>query len=346
MMGQAMVHQTTRVAFRSLKSLVKAAGTRALARPPVTTMLRRHWTANGAVSVLVYHTLGEDGQNFDAWTVIEKSKFRSHIDMLRSHYDIVSLDEALAGLGTPVRRPRVVLTFDDGEHGLYEHLLPIVEDLSLPVTIYIATGHIEAGEPYWFDVVMNALQLAHPAVIDLSAAGLPPVTVGEMTGSHNWLAIGRLLEHLKTLSDDQRSKAVQQVLHQASQSQKRPITPMRPLAISDLKQIARHPLVTIGAHTHCHRLLDHIGIEEAETSVRTSIRLLEEWTGREIAHFAYPNGNHTLTLEKLMERLGFKTAAASGSKLWDAGCNSFAVPRIPVGRYDTADRLELRLVGI
>lgn len=341
-----MVHQTTRVAFRSLKSVVKAAGTRALARPPVTTVLRRRATAGGAVSVLVYHTLGNDGEDIDAWTVIERARFRSHIAMLRSSYDIVSLDEALAGLGKPARKPRAVLTFDDGEQGLHEHLLPIVEELALPVTIYIATRHIEAGEPYWFDAVMNALQASQSLVIDLSAEGLAPVTVGETSGSPNWLAIGRVLEHLKTLSDEQRSAAVRQVLHQASSAPMRSVTPMRPLTLSQLQDLARHPLVTIGSHTHCHSLLDRIDMHRAESSVRTSVRLLQEWTGRKIEHFAYPNGNHTAPLEQLMQRLGFKTAAAGGAELWNVSSNAFAFPRIPVGRFDSAERLALRLVGI
>lgn len=342
-----MLHQATRVApWRRFEAVLKAGGTKLLARPPVTTVLRRRATANGAVSVLVYHTLGADGEDFDAWTVIETGRFRSHMTMLRSHYDIVSLDNALETLGAPSRKPKAVLTFDDGEYGLFSHLLPIVEELALPVTIYMATRHIEAAEPYWFDAVMNALQPSHPLVIDLTARGLAPVTVGGTTGTQNWLAIGRILEHLKGLSEEQRVQAVRDVLQQVSRAKKRRITPMRPLTLAELKDIARHPRVTIGAHTHCHSLLDKVELAHAESSVRTSVRLLEEWTGRKIEHFAYPNGNHTRQLEELMERLGFKTAAIGGSTLWHTGCNVFALPRIPVGRYDTAERLQLRMVGI
>lgn len=342
-----MLHQATRVApWRRVEAVLKAGGTKLLARPPVTTVLRRRATSNGAVSVLVYHTLGADGEDFDAWTVIETGRFRSHVAMLRSHYDIVSMDEALETLGAPSRKPKAVLTFDDGEYGLYAHLLPIVEELALPVTIYIATRHIEAAEPYWFDAVMNALQLTQPLVIDLNSRGLAPVTVGASTGSQNWLSIGRILEHLKGLPNEQRMQAVHDVLQQASRAEKRRITPMRPLNLAELKDVARHPLVTIGAHTHCHSLLDKVELAHAESSVRTSVRLLEAWTGRKIDHFAYPNGNHTLQLEELMERLGFNTAAVGGSTLWDTGCNVFALPRIPVGRYDTAERLQLRMVGI
>ena len=51
-----------------------------------------------------------------------------------------------------------MLTFDDGEVGLHTHLLPFVEQEQVPVTVYVATGQIETGQPYWFDRVMNAMQ--------------------------------------------------------------------------------------------------------------------------------------------------------------------------------------------
>lgn len=342
-----MLQQSSGAApWRRFATLVKAGGTRLLAQPPVTTVLRRRATAHGAISVLVYHTLGVDGEDFDAWTVLEQARFRSHVAMLRSHYDIVSLDEALESLGQPSRRPRAVLTFDDGEHGLYAHLLPLIDELCIPVTIYIATRHIEADEPYWFDAIMNALQTSGPLVIDLAGLGLPPVTVGETAGAQNWIAIGRILEHLKSLSEERRLDAVRDVQHQASHAKKRRFTPMRPLTLPELKAVAGHTLVTIGAHTHCHSLLDKMDLDRAESSVRTSVRLLQEWTGRKIEHFAYPNGNHTPDLERLMQRAGFKTAAVGGGLIWATGSNVFALPRVPVGRYDTSARLQLRLVGI
>lgn len=332
--------------WQRFETLAKRGATSLLARPPVTNVLRRRATAHGTVSVLVYHTLGADGEDFDAWTVIEREKFRTHIQFLQSHYDIVSLDEALQSFGSAAGRPKAVLTFDDGEHGLYCHLLPIVEEFGIPVTIYVATRHIETAEPYWFDAIMNALQSLNRLEIDLSSFGLPPVVVGESVGTRNWMAIRSVLEHLKAMPEDRRSEAVEAVLSQASSAHKRRFTPMRPLAKSELVDIARHPLVTIGAHSHCHSLLDRIDLDRAESSVRTSVLRLREWTGQEVKHFAYPNGNFNQQLESAMARIGFQTAAAADGGLWRAGSDLFALPRVPVGRYDTAQRLELRLVGI
>ena len=45
-----------------------------------------------------------------------------------------------------------------GHSGWLEHLAPIVEREALPVTLYVATGHVQSGQPYWFDAVVNAVQ--------------------------------------------------------------------------------------------------------------------------------------------------------------------------------------------
>lgn len=332
--------------WQRCRTALKAGATRLLTRLPVSDILRRRQTADGGISVLVYHTLGPDGEDFDAWTVLEETAFRAQIEMLRAHYEIVGLDEALQGLGTQSEKPRAVLTFDDGECGLHRHLLPIVEELRIPVTIYFATEQIETQEPYWFDVLMNALQTTEPHVIDLSEFGLPPVTVGATRGVQNWLAISEILEHLKLLAPDERTSAVDEALRQAPNGARPAFTPMKPLTKEQLSDLARNDLITIGSHTHCHSLLDRIPLSEAEASVRKSMSLLREWTGRDIKHFAYPNGNYTPALEQTLAGIGLSSATIGENRLWRAEDSLFAIPRVFVGRYDTPERLELRLVGI
>lgn len=332
--------------WQRCRTALKAGAARLLTRLPVSDILRRRQTADGAVSVLVYHTLGPDEEDFDAWTVLEERSFRAHIERLRAHYEIVELDDALQGLGARSGKPRAVLTFDDGECGLHRHLLPIVEELRIPVTIYVATEQIETQEPYWFDVLMNALQTTEPHVIDLSDFGLPPVTVGATRGAENWLAISEILEHLKLLGPDERASAVDKALRQAPTEAKPAFTPIKPLTKEQLADLARNDLITIGSHTHCHRLLDRIPPSDAEASIQKSISLLKEWTGRDIKHFAYPNGNYTPALERAVAGIGLSSATIGENRLWRADDSLFAIPRVFVGRYDTPERLELRLVGI
>src|SRR6187200_2180919 len=69
-------------------------------------------------------------------------------------------------------RPAAVLTFDDGGAGNHQHLLPVVEEARVPVTVFVATGHVESGQLYWFDRVVNALQVVEPISLDMRDVGL------------------------------------------------------------------------------------------------------------------------------------------------------------------------------
>jgi peptidoglycan/xylan/chitin deacetylase (PgdA/CDA1 family) len=118
------------------------------------------------------------------------------------------------------------------------------------------------------------------------------------------------------------------------------------MSVTQLQALAAHPCVTIGAHSHCHNLLDQIPIKRAQDSIATSRRFLRDWTGQQIAHFAYPNGNHLPELCNAVREEGFSSAVALDNGLARPGSDVFALPRIGVGRDDPLWRIKLRLARI
>jgi peptidoglycan/xylan/chitin deacetylase (PgdA/CDA1 family) len=317
---------------------------RVLSSRPLYRALQSYALRNNPITVLAYHTLGDDRETFDAWTVLRMEDFRRQVEWLASVYHIVDLDEASLAIGKPSKRRLAVLTFDDGEAGLHRHLLPFIDKTKIPVTIYVATQQIETGTPYWFDRIMNALQHTGRFSIDLTRHGLPKWTVGPETGPPRWLVISNILETLKQTSPALREELTSQIVAQAPVPDKR-FTPLAPLTVAQLAELSQCPGITIGSHSHCHSLLDQISASEVEASAERSRTLLSDWTGQPIRHFAYPNGNHNREIEETICRLGFHSATALGMDLWD-GSGRFAVPRVAIGRYDDLDRFKLRLARI
>jgi peptidoglycan/xylan/chitin deacetylase (PgdA/CDA1 family) len=317
---------------------------------PARALLAAGAQRGDPIAMLCYHTLGADDAPTDAWTVLRASDFRAQVAALRESHEIVSLDAALAeGPGRPGRgRPRAVITFDDGEAGLGRHLLPVLEAERVPVAVHVATGQIESGRPYWFDRVMTALgpprAVALDLAPDLAAAGLPARAIPAGGGAARWAAISEILEALKRLPPARREALADRIAEAAPPPPG--AEPLGPLPRAALAALAAHPLVTIGAHSHCHGLLDQLPLAEAESSMARSRALLEAWTGRTVRHFAWPNGNHSPALRAAAARLGFASAAALGGGLWRRGADPFALPRIPVGRHDALARFRLRLLGI
>jgi peptidoglycan/xylan/chitin deacetylase (PgdA/CDA1 family) len=313
-----------------------------LARGPAYALARARVLADGALTILMYHTIGRDDEGFDAWTVVRRADFLRQIEWLRRHYEVVPLDDALqaAPAGT---RPRAVITFDDGEAGLHEHLLPLLEREALPVTVYIATGQIASGRPYWFDRAMNAAQLASPVPLRLD--GLPAVTLGAAQGEQGWRDISVVLEALKRLDPQSREQATDALEQALAAAPRRRFTALAPMTLGQLQALSASPWVTIGAHTHCHSLLDQLPLDAALQTIEHSRRLLREWTGRPIDHFAFPNGNHNAALVRAVEGLGLRSAMATGKGLWRPGEGRFAIQRVPVGRWDDLDKFRLDLLG-
>lgn len=307
-----------------------------MTRPLPYRLLHRRTLAKRPLTVLCYHTLSADQGGPDAWTALRVSDFRAQILELRKTYDIVSLDTALR---SDADKPRAVLTFDDGDRGLYEHLLPVLEEDPIPVTLYIATGQIEEAKPYWFDRVMNACRGPGQLEIDLGHVGQ---WVLEGEGEARWLVQSDLHDTLKSVDPRMREDLTDRI---AALAPALPGSTLGPMSVEQLQGLAALPHVTIGAHSHCHNLLDQIPLDQARASLVRNRALLEDWTGRAIDHFAYPNGNHNAALRTLMPELGFASACALDNALAFPGADPYALSRLAIGRYDDMARLKLKLAG-
>lgn len=325
-----------------MNAVLKSLALRGLTTGPVYPLLRAKALKHHPVTILCYHTLRPDDQQLDAWVVLRTSDFIAQIDMLRASYDIVSLEAALIPAPQGAR-PRVVLTFDDGESGVFDHLLSIVKALDIPVTVYVATGHIETAKPYWFDRVMNALQRSGETTISLDGFGT--WQIGPSRGKQRWAQINAVLEALKLAPTQARDALADLVVAQAGEPAEG-FTPLGPLSVPQLQTLAADPRITLGAHSHGHELLDQLPLPAAIESIARSRDLLTAWTGQPIRHFAYPNGNYSAGLVDALDEMGFASATLLGDRLVQDDTPALLLPRIGVGRYDRLARLQLRLVGI
>lgn len=327
-----------------MKRALKRGGLAVLTSAPVYRGLRARALRGDPVTILCYHTLRSDDDRMESWLALSMSAFRAQIAHLRRDYEIVGLDDALQP-SRPGGRPRAVLTFDDGEGAMHDLLLPLVEAEALPVTVYVATGHIETGRSFWFDRVMNALQADAAMRIDMRDEGLGDWTVGPGRGPARWAQISAILEALKAAPHEDRDRLADLVVARGGGAHPE-ATHFRPMSVDELRALAACDHVTIGAHSHRHELMDQIPLDTALASAVRSRDLLRDWTGREVRHFAYPNGNVTPALMVGLAQAGFATAAILTDRLVRADTPAMALPRVSVGRYDGLDRLRLRLVGL
>ncbi|CAN5849067.1 hypothetical protein BH18ACT6_BH18ACT6_05040 [soil metagenome] len=93
---------------------------------------------------LIYHQIGTYRRR---QMEVGRTVFEAQLSWLQSHGRVVRLEEALQSRGTPRAASDFVLTFDDGYADLFEVAFPLLVRDNLPFVLYLATGHVESGEP-------------------------------------------------------------------------------------------------------------------------------------------------------------------------------------------------------
>lgn len=113
------------------------------------------------------------------------------------------------------------------------------------------------------------------------------------------------------------------------------------LAAEELREISRHPLVTIGAHGLWHRKFTRLALADARFELVESRRLLERMTGRIVDLMAWPYGECNAQLEQLSEECGYR---ASWS-VWKGTNTTHSLWRVPLGRRDNMARFIAKVSG-
>lgn len=318
-----------------------------LAAGPVHRWLRNRMLANRIV-VLMYHELAEDRVDIEAWAVVRKSDFCRQVEFLQRYFTVVGLGEAMRRsanweIGD---RPLAVITFDDGDKGNADILLPTAEKLGSPVTVFVATGHVVSQRGYWFDRVVNAAQADQPVTLDLRRYRLGVYKFNRTHGAANWAKIQRLLVDLKTLDPVVREEAVSELLGMMPEADRHHDRRIAPMTVTDVQALAASPLVTIGAHSHCHNILTQIPEAAVDESLRTSKMLLEQWTGQPVTDLAYPNGDCNDMVVRRAAAAGFRSGFTTVRRAWARGDSVYRIPRIGIGRYDSLDQFKAKLVNV
>ncbi len=113
------------------------------------------------------------------------------------------------------------------------------------------------------------------------------------------------------------------------------------LSEEELREIARHPLVTIGAHGFSHRHFTRLNTVEARFELVESQRLLESITGKVVDLMAWPYGECNAELEELSKQCGYRAAWS----VWKGTNTRHSLWRVPLGRRDNMARFIAKVSG-
>jgi peptidoglycan/xylan/chitin deacetylase (PgdA/CDA1 family) len=112
------------------------------------------------VPILMYHNIGYEQGSFS----VTPENFAKQMEHIKKHdYEVISLDELVTAIRNkkPLKRNKVVITFDDGYKDNFEYAYPVLKRFGFPATIFIITdfigkGKIGVGKQFasWEDIVI------------------------------------------------------------------------------------------------------------------------------------------------------------------------------------------------
>jgi peptidoglycan/xylan/chitin deacetylase (PgdA/CDA1 family) len=134
--------------------------------------------------ILGYHRVGA---GMEREMDLPLSVFAEQMRYLSAHREVVPLVDGVRRLGFPLERDLVAITFDDGYREVYTHAWPVLRELGLPSTVFVATGFLEGTDPPPIrpgasDIGAPPAPLTWDEAGELYASGL--VAIGSHSRSH------------------------------------------------------------------------------------------------------------------------------------------------------------------
>jgi peptidoglycan/xylan/chitin deacetylase (PgdA/CDA1 family) len=264
-------------------------------------------------------------------------------------YELVTLTEAVARLRTGRGRvPFAALTFDDGYRDNLEEALPVLERHGAPMTLFVTPGFAERSARLWWIELEEALRRLDRVSVEhgdfhFAALARDDAEKAYVFEDLYWrLREGseqRLLDVIAMLSAEARVDATSLVERLC-------------LDWGGLAQMARHPLVTIGAHTLTHPTLAKWGETRMREEMAGSREAIRRRLGVTPAHFSYPFGDRQAAGVREFDaaaELGFAGAVTTRPGVLFAAHarHLHALPRISInGMFQDARRFETLISGV
>lgn len=272
------------------------------------------------------------------------------VSMTQKGIALVSLDEALARLRTGAKSQQrfAVFTLDDGYRDNLIHALPVFERHNCPFTVYVAPHITEGTCELWWRLLEAVIAKSNEVAVELAGERLVFSTPDTASKYKAWSILAPKVQAL----DEYRQREVIRDLCSLHVVDWQAFCRNAAMTWDEIRNLAKHPLATIGAHTLNHYNLLKLSAADADFEIRQSKVQIEEQLGISVDHFAYPYGNVDAAGPRefeLCRAAGFQSAVVTRlGALWpEHSDHLYALPRIMIsGRYQSRSAVEALVSGV
>jgi len=249
---------------------------------------------------------------------INKDMFRKCIVWLKKNgYVFISSEQLVSIIKNKIQIPpkAVWITFDDGWKENVDQVIPIIAEFNLPVTFFISTDPVENSGVFWWSYVSKY------------GKHLP-------RGYNN-------LKAIQTVDEVRRKELIQKLEDRFNTRFNR-----EAMNVQDVINISKIPQVTVGCHTVHHVIMPNCTDTELDYEVTASKQALENWIGKKVTFFSYPDGGYNSHVKDVIKKHGFELAATTDNRFIVQDEDLFAVPRFWVRGDGFFYEAKCQLLGI
>lgn len=306
------------------------------------------WLTRRKIRILGYHGIWFSKGHYGNYLFMSPQLFSDRMDWLRkSQYNVIPLNDAINHLRSNAIKPlSVAITIDDGWHGTYSHMLPILEKNSFPATLYAYTGAISSQQPL--------LHIMLPAL--LNNTHLEEISFTDPISKHSHKlhlrrpedkkhATNIVLDIYWSLNEKDRMSFCHTIAESLSIDYD-DIKSSRQFSFMSYEELsdASRRGIDVQLHTNSHKL-DMDNPESITLELELNRDNLLPYVANDLQHFCYPGGLYTTDMFQYLERCHIVSAVTTDIGLVDSKSPPFQLNRILDGQQISFIEFEAELSG-
>ncbi len=224
--------------------------------------------------ILCFHRVADPESGGRSKLAIGEDDFEFVLDTVGRKYEFVSPADGVK----PSKARRAVVTFDDGYADNLHTAAPILEERGIPATFFLTTGFLGTNLLYPADALDGLFDW-------LETGNELPRTLAGFQSLDYWQALRKVSE----ANDSDFWKNIEQISALCREQVLSGDPLRRPMTLDEVREVQSRG-IGLAPHTHSHRRLTALSVEDALEDVRLGTQWFDQH-GLDIEpFFAYPFG--------------------------------------------------------